>query len=147
MERMIVLLERTKYGSLSRGTKSRADYLATVAECMSYKVQYAVSLSVFDGSWLIVLSRVTKLETLSTIYTPENIAALENYSAHLRETLSQLEETRDIANQTLEEYDQVGASGNNRRGKTGPMADIARRYGDLAQEVDAVQREIKKLKL
>ncbi|GAM41755.1 hypothetical protein TCE0_042f15119 [Talaromyces pinophilus] len=129
MERMIVLLERTKYGSLSRGTKARADYLATVAECMSYKVQ------------------VTKLEALSTIYTPENIAALEKYSAHLRETLSQLEETRDIANQTLEEYDQVGASGNNRRGKSGPMADIARRYGDLAQEVDAVLKEIKKLKI
>ncbi|KAI7975177.1 hypothetical protein EIK77_001863 [Talaromyces pinophilus] len=149
MERMIVLLERTKYGSLSRGTKARADYLATVAECMSYKVQY-VSPSVFGamgGSWLIVLSRVTKLEALSTIYTPENIAALEKYSAHLRETLSQLEETRDIANQTLEEYDQVGASGNNRRGKSGPMADIARRYGDLAQEVDAVLREIKKLKI
>jgi diphthamide biosynthesis protein 3 len=149
MERMIVLLERTKYGSLSRGTKARADYLATVAECMNYKVQY-VSLSVFGAmgeSWLIVLSRVTKLEALSTIYTPENIAALEKYSAHLRETLSQLEETRDIANQTLEEYDQVGASGNNRRGKSGPMADIARRYGDLAQEVDAVQKEIKKLKI
>lgn len=149
MERMIVLLERTKYGSLSRGTKARADYLATVAECMSYKVQY-VSLSVcgaMGGSWLIVLPRVTKLETLSTIYTPENVAALEKYSAHLRETLSQLEESRDIANQTLEEYDQVGKSGNNRRGKSGPMADLARRYGDLAQEVDAVQREIKKLKI
>ncbi|KAE8549206.1 hypothetical protein EYB25_007721 [Talaromyces marneffei] len=129
MERMVVLLERTKYGSLSRGTKARADYLATVAECMSYKVQ------------------VTKLETLSTIYTPENIAALENYSAHLRETLTQLEETRNIANQTLEEYDQVGTSKDNRKGKTGPMADIARRYGDLVQEVDAVQREIKKLRI
>ena len=40
MERMIVLLERTKYGLLSRGMKARADYLATVAECMNYKVQY-----------------------------------------------------------------------------------------------------------
>jgi diphthamide biosynthesis protein 3 len=93
------------------------------------------------------LVRVTKLEILSTIYTPEIVAALENYSAHLRETLAQLEETLTIANQTLEEYDQVGTSGNNRRGKTGPMADIARRYGDLAQEVDAVQREIKKLRI
>lgn len=93
------------------------------------------------------MSRVTKLETLSTIYTPENIAALEKYSTHLRETLTQLEETQNIANQTLEEYDKVGTStNNNRRGNTGPMADIARRYGDLAQEVEAVQREIKKLK-
>lgn len=93
------------------------------------------------------LSRVTKLETLSAIYTPENVAALKNYSVHLRETLKQLEETRAIANQALEEYDQVGTSNNNRRGDPGPMADIARRYGDLAQEVDAVQREIKKLKI
>lgn len=52
-----------------------------------------------------------------------------------------------IANQTLEEYDQVGTSQSNRNGETGPMADIARRYGDLAQEVDAVQREIKKLRI
>jgi diphthamide biosynthesis protein 3 len=60
-----------------------------------------------------------------------------------------LEETQAIANQTLKEYDQVGTgtSDNNRRGKTGPMADIARRYGDLAQEVDAVEREIKKLRI
>ncbi|RAO65817.1 uncharacterized protein BHQ10_001829 [Talaromyces amestolkiae] len=129
MERMIVLLERTKYGSLARGTKAQADYLASVAECMSYKVQ------------------VTKFETLSTIYTPENVAALKKYSAHLRETLGRLEETQMIANQTLEEYDQVGTSQSNRSGKTGPMADIARRYGDLVQEVDAVQREIKKLRI
>ncbi|EED24457.1 conserved hypothetical protein [Talaromyces stipitatus ATCC 10500] len=128
MERMIVLLERTKHGSLSRATKARADYLATVAECMNNKAQ------------------VTKLETLSTIYTPENTAALENYSAHLRETITQLEETQNIANQTLQEYDQVGTS-TKRRGNTGPMTDIARRYGDLAQEVEAVQREIKKLEI
>lgn len=75
------------------------------------------------------------------------MAALKKYSAHLRETLSQLEETQMVANQTLEEYDQVGTSQSNRSGKTGPMADIARRYGDLAQEVDAVQREIKKLRI
>lgn len=101
----------------------------------------------YEGKLINHPSRVTKLETLSTIYTPENIAALENYSAHLRETLTQLEETRNIANQTLEEYDQVGTSKDNRKGKTGPMADIARRYGDLVQEVDAVQREIKKLRI
>lgn len=49
IERTIVLLERTKHGSLSRATKARADYLATVAECISAKVQYvhphALSLS------------------------------------------------------------------------------------------------------
>jgi diphthamide biosynthesis protein 3 len=55
MERMIVLLERTKYGSLSRGTKARADYLATVAECMSYKVQYVVFLPILLVPVLMML--------------------------------------------------------------------------------------------
>lgn len=45
MERMVVLLERTKHGALSRGTKAQADYLATVAECMSNKVQYVTNTS------------------------------------------------------------------------------------------------------
>lgn len=55
MERMIVLLERTKYGSLSRGTKARADYLATLAECMSYKVQYVVFLPILLVPVLMML--------------------------------------------------------------------------------------------
>lgn len=42
MERVVVLLERTKHGVLSRATKAHAEHLATVAEGMDGKVQYAV---------------------------------------------------------------------------------------------------------
>lgn len=73
---------------------------------------------------------------------------------HLYETQKILEEKKAIATQTLEEYDQVGTNlghdnNDNKRGKaaSGPMADIARRYGDLAREVETVQMEIKKLKV
>lgn len=57
MERMVVLLERTKHGSLARGTKARADYLASVAECMSYKVQYVPLPYLGAMSRLIRLSK------------------------------------------------------------------------------------------
>jgi diphthamide biosynthesis protein 3 len=39
MERVVVLLERTKHGALSRATKAQAEHLATVAEGMDGKVQ------------------------------------------------------------------------------------------------------------
>lgn len=70
MERMIVLLERTKYGSLSRGTKARADYLASVAECMSYKVQYVVPLPYFGTTSESQLIRLSKGSRNSKHYQP-----------------------------------------------------------------------------
>jgi diphthamide biosynthesis protein 3 len=96
-----------------------------------------------------------KFEALTTIYTPETIAALENYREHLRESRMRLEETEKLALQTLEEYDSAGSSQNfsegiNRPGKpdrntSGPMVNIARRYGALAKEVEAIRMEIKRL--
>lgn len=95
---------------------------------------------------------MTKLEALSIIYTPENATALENYRVHLQGTLAHLEETQRIASQTLEDYEKVGADlsrNTDKSGKamSGPMADIARRYRELAQEVEAIEREIVKLKV
>jgi hypothetical protein len=45
MERIVVLLERTKHGALSRATKAQAEHLATVAEGMEGKVRYDAVLS------------------------------------------------------------------------------------------------------
>lgn len=98
-----------------------------------------------------------KLEALTTIYTPETVAALENYREHLRETRMRLEEMENLDLQTLEEYESVGSSqtgpdGANRPSRTdrntsGPMANIARRYGALAKEVEAIRMEIKRLEV
>ncbi|CRG92263.1 putative protein AN1985 [Talaromyces islandicus] len=130
IERTVVLLERTKHGVLSRATKAQADHLATVAEGMNGKAQ------------------VMKLEALTTIYTPETTAALEDYRKHLRDTHKRLEEKQNIAVQTLEEYEKVGARlGNDDQLVSGPMADIARRYGALVKEVDAVKTDLSRLRM
>lgn len=60
MERMIVLTERTKHGALSRATKAQADYLATVAECMSNKIEYVTHYTIWG--WLnVMIGRSTNL--------------------------------------------------------------------------------------
>lgn len=40
MEHIVVLLERTKHGALSRASKAQAEHLATVAEGMEGKTRY-----------------------------------------------------------------------------------------------------------
>ncbi|KAL1983433.1 hypothetical protein VTN96DRAFT_10339 [Rasamsonia emersonii] len=144
MEHIVVLLERTKHGALSRASKAQAEHLATVAEGMEGK------------------TRVMKLETLATIYTPETVAALNNYREHLRETRLRLEEKQKIATQALEAYeaadlgqkngdgastDEGAASRMSRGGKatSGAMVDIARRYGALVKEVETIKMEMKRL--
>lgn len=103
-----------------------------------------------------------KLETLATIYTPETVAALNNYREHLRETRLRLEEKQKIATQALEAYeaadlgqkngdgastDEGAASRMSRGGKatSGAMVDIARRYGALVKEVETIKMEMKRL--
>lgn len=81
-----------------------------------------------------------KLETLSTIYTPEVVAALENYREHLQETRARLRDREKAATRTLQEYDGGRHTG-------GPMADIARRYGALLKEADAIHMEMERLGL
>jgi len=39
LERVIVLLERVKYGVLARATKAKAEYLATVAQGVEGKLE------------------------------------------------------------------------------------------------------------
>ncbi|KAL2005699.1 hypothetical protein VTN00DRAFT_10192 [Thermoascus crustaceus] len=128
MERTVELLERTKHGALARAAKARAEHLATVAAGVEGKV------------------RVMKLETLGAIYTPETITALTRYREHLRDTRRQLEEKQKIAIQELETYEaadsgQDGGGG----GGNGPMVEIARRYGALVKEIEAVKMEMKRL--
>jgi diphthamide biosynthesis protein 3 len=93
-----------------------------------------------------------KLETLATIYTPETVAALNNYREHLRETRMILEEKQKTATQVLEAYEaadsgQEGVVGMNRSAKptSGAMVDIARRYGALVKEVESIEMEMKRL--
>lgn len=108
-----------------------------------------------------------KLETLASIYTPETITALKNYQTHLQDVRLRLEERLQLAVRTLEDYEwansgkkdddkcETGCDGETskdhyqrirREGlSSGPLVDIARRYGALIKQVEDVEREIKRL--
>ncbi|KAJ5533101.1 hypothetical protein N7494_009653 [Penicillium frequentans] len=129
MERTVILLERVKHGALARATKARAEHLAVVAQGVEGKLE------------------VTKLEIAATLYTPETLSALGRYQQHLRETRARLDERSEIAIEELRRYGNVeGApseSGSIDRSNT--FAEIARRYGVLAKEVEGVKMEIARL--
>lgn len=157
LERTVTTLERVKHGALARATKAKAEHLATVAQGVEGKLEYVLSYFVLRISEKAVGSaakskstfdRVTKLEIAASIYTPETLAALTRYGDHLRKTRDQLEERRTMAIEELRDYGDVevsDGSGTQSAGDGGTLAEIARRYGALAQEVETVKMEIARL--
>ncbi|KAL4780739.1 hypothetical protein BJX76DRAFT_360579 [Aspergillus varians] len=127
LERTVTLLERTKHGALARATKAKAEHLATVAHGVEGK------------------SRVMSLDVLATIHTPEVNAALSRYHKHLRDTHARLEERRDLALEELKAYENVDSNTMKGPVKSGPIAEIARRYGSLLREIEDVKSEIQQL--
>ncbi|KAJ5585529.1 uncharacterized protein N7459_005329 [Penicillium hispanicum] len=131
LERTVVILERAKHGTLSRATKAKAEHLATVAQGIEGKLE------------------VTKLEIAATLYTPETLAALGGYQKHLRDTRGRLDERRALAIEELKRYGDVdmpeGTGADRTGGDGGTLAEIARRYGVLAKEVEVIRMEIARL--
>lgn len=82
------------------------------------------------------------------LYTPETLAALGRYQNHLRETRDRLEDRRNAAKGILKQYGDVEESDGppDRSGHDGgTLAEIARRYGLLAREVETVKMEIARI--
>ncbi|KAJ5880318.1 uncharacterized protein N7473_011371 [Penicillium subrubescens] len=129
LERMIVVLERAKHGTLARAVKARAEHLAVIAQGIEGKVE------------------VAKLEIAAALYTPETLAALDRYRVHLRDTRARLEEQRGVAVEELKRYGDGSERGIERGGfgDAAALAEIASRYGDLVKEVEDVRMEIARL--
>ncbi|KAL4792122.1 hypothetical protein BDV19DRAFT_280689 [Aspergillus venezuelensis] len=128
LERTVTLLERTKHGALARATKAKAEHLATVAHGVEGKLG------------------VMRLDILATIHTPEVNAALSRYHKHLCDTRSRLEERRHLALDELKEYEDADSHLSRGAARSGPIAEIARRYGSLVGEIEGVQSEIQRLR-
>ncbi|KAI9038917.1 uncharacterized protein KD926_010131 [Aspergillus affinis] len=134
MERTVVLLERAKHGALARATKAKAEHLATVAQGVEGKLS------------------VMKLDISATIYTPETVAALGRYRQHLQDTREGLEERQALAREELRAYEDVDSEAPAARTRSkahlgsGPMREIARRYGTLLDEIEEVRSEIQRLR-
>ena len=155
LERTVVILERAKHGALARATKAKAEHLAVVAQGVEGKLEYVLSrpVSYFCrniSEWNSSsngLTRVTKLEIAATLYTPETLAALARYRQHLRQTKERLQHRQKMTVQELRAYGDVEVSdpAADTDADEGTYADIARRYGALAKEVEEVKMEIARL--
>ncbi|PKX92719.1 uncharacterized protein P174DRAFT_408500 [Aspergillus novofumigatus IBT 16806] len=135
LKHTVVLLERVKHGALSRATKAKAEHLALVAQGVEAKLS------------------IIKLDTAATLYTPKVVTALDRYRQHLRETRERLEQKQGNVLQELKGYEGVdsaeahepSARSNKGHFESGPMREIAQRYGSLIKEIEAVKLEIQRL--
>lgn len=112
---------------------------------------------------------VLRQDVLSAVYTPETTAALARYRDHLRDTRPRLEERQHNALRELAVYEGRNAEtnrdaatgsrtpsrtaetprdrkeGHDNEEDAGPMAALAKKYGVLVKDVEAVRLEIEKL--
>ncbi|KAK3650994.1 hypothetical protein LTR56_006045 [Elasticomyces elasticus] len=116
MEASIRILEQTIHGSVARGTKAKADYLATVAEGMSKK------LSVQHGQ---LLQQVYSSETQEVLKA--RASAMQDESVALRRKIRDAEEK-------LDQY----------RSAKG-MQSMATEYAEIVKESEKVKDDISRL--
>ena len=117
LESSIRILEQTIHGSVARGTKAKADYLATVAEGMSKKLELQLG------------------QLVAQLYSEDVQDALRSRSGRLAKETSALKAKVRAAEGKMEEYRR--ASG---------MRGMAAEYADIVRETERVREEIERLK-
>ena len=85
------------------------------------------------------LGSVMQLETSAAINTPEIVTALGRYQEHLKQTQERVEKQKARLLEELDEYQTVDTD-------SGPIKEIARRYGGLIKEMEGVRMEIERLR-
>ena len=81
-------------------------------------------------------SRVTTLDLLQSIYTPDVLKAIQSYNAHLESVRAHWTARANAAGQKLAEYDAAGSR---------DMREIVRKYTELGEEVEALKAQIQRL--
>ncbi|KAK5734095.1 hypothetical protein LTR17_009223 [Elasticomyces elasticus] len=116
MEACIRILEQTIHGSVARGTKAKADYLATVAEGMSKK------LSVQHG------------QVMQQVYSSEMQEALKARASAMQDESVALRRKIREAEQKLDQY----------RSAKG-LQSMAKEYAEIVKESEKVKEDIARL--
>lgn len=80
--------------------------------------------------------RVTTLDLLQSIYTPDVLKAIQAYGAHLESVRAHWTARANAAGQTLAEYEAAGSR---------DMREIVRKYTELREEVEALKAQIQRL--
>lgn len=79
---------------------------------------------------------VLRNQALAAIYDPEALNALENYQHHLRDTSTRLIARQRVAEEELRKYNSAGSD----------MRGLVERYGQIMRSMEAVSKDIKRLK-
>ena len=143
VERTIHILERTKHGAFARADKAHAENLAKEAEELEAKTQWVHTRNFQSLIYhMLMTPRIMRREVLSATYSPATCVALTRYRDHLHDTRFRLEERQHNALRELAAYEAADdASGKG----SGAVLEIAKSYGALADEVEAVREEIERL--
>lgn len=116
IETCVRILEQVIHGSVSRGTKAKADYLATVAEGMAKKL------------------KIQQNQLLAQTKSPELQEALRAKAEELdREDMALKRKTRELE-ERLEEYRASAA-----------IEGMAREYAQIVRETEKVQADLERL--
>ncbi|KAK4656377.1 hypothetical protein QC762_311300 [Podospora pseudocomata] len=124
LSKLIRSLE-AKHGPISRWLEYSASERALVAQKQELEIKS--------------VSRALKKE----VYSPEVATALGNYSRHLRDAKSRLEERIKGLEGQLGEYHHQDAS--TEREKTRKMREMARVYADMGRQLDEVRKDLERL--
>lgn len=116
IERSIRILEQTIHGSVARGAKAKADYLASVAEGMDKKIG------------------LQRAQLLSQINSPVFQEALQKKLLELQESKRSAKRKAMEAEERLEDYRKVQG-----------MGSLAQEFADLLKETEKVRSEIARL--
>ncbi|KAK4982704.1 putative alpha-1,6-mannosyltransferase mnn11 [Elasticomyces elasticus] len=116
LEAVVRALEQTLHGSVARGVRAKADYLACITEGMEKKLE------------------IQYQQALAQLYTPDVQLALKNHERHLKQEIRGLRERLEEAETQLHDYERVKG-----------MRVIAAAYGEVKRECETVQEEIRRL--
>lgn len=117
LELSIRILEQTIYGSVSRGTKAKADYLATVAEGMHKKLQ-------IQQRQLVAQTQSADMQEILAARSEELVEEGMALKRKIRE-----------AEEKLLEYK-----------NTKSMAGVAQEYADVLAQIEKVQADVDRVR-
>lgn len=122
---VILHLEQTVHGSISRELKLRS----VLASLNAQKLEYE--------------AKEKRLKGEKIFYSDDVIYALKEYMRSLHKGRESLEERKSLAENKLSSYRECGTE---RRDAAKVMRSIADKYAELRKELDGVRRDIEKLK-
>jgi hypothetical protein len=125
---VILILEQSVHGSVSRHVKAHAELLSISAQSLQYQV------------------KEKEMRGEKMVYTEQVKSALQEYVRNLRDGRERLRERKKGAERVLWGYGVGRTEEEGGAEKEKVMREIARVYGEMVRELREVGRDVEKLK-